>query len=113
MVKFEGEEYRIWNLMRLKFGVVIFNGFKNFLIKLGLMVFYFGVVSGIIVFYVSDIVGWEGKVFGVEFLLRVFREFVLFVEERRNIVLIFGDVIKFEGYCVFVLKVDVIFEDVV
>lgn len=112
MVKFEGEEYRIWNPTRSKLGAAILNGLKNFPIKPGSTVLYLGVASGTTASHVSDIVGWEGKVFGVEFSPRVLRELVPLVEERRNIVPILGDATKPEGYRALVPKVDVIFEDV-
>ncbi len=112
VVKFEGEEYRIWNPTRSKLGAAILNGLKNFPIKPGSTVLYLGVASGTTASHVSDIVGWEGKVFGVEFSPRVLRELVPLVEERRNIVPILGDATKPEGYRALVPKVDVIFEDV-
>jgi len=112
LIKFEGEEYRIWNPSRSKLGAAILNGLKNFPIKPGSTVLYLGIASGTTASHVSDIVGWEGKVFGVEFSPRVLRELVPIVEERRNIVPILGDATKPEGYRALVPKVDVIFEDV-
>jgi len=111
-VKFEGEEYRIWNPSRSKLGAAILNGLKTFPIKPGSRVLYLGVASGTTASHVSDIVGWEGSVFGVEFSPRVLRELVPLVEERRNLVPILGDATKPEGYRALVPKVDVIFEDV-
>ncbi|NJE05179.1 fibrillarin-like rRNA/tRNA 2'-O-methyltransferase [Thermococcus sp. M36] len=112
LIKFEGEEYRVWNPRRSKLGAAILNGLKHFPIKPGSTVLYLGVASGTTASHVSDIVGWEGKVFGVEFSPRVLRELVPIVEERRNIVPILGDATKPEGYRALVPKVDVIFEDV-
>lgn len=111
-VKWEGEEYRIWNPRRSKLGAAILNGLKNFPIKPGKSVLYLGVASGTTASHVSDIVGWEGKVFGVEFSPRVLRELVPLVEDRRNIIPILGDATKPEEYRALVPKVDVIFEDV-
>ncbi|WP_297480244.1 fibrillarin-like rRNA/tRNA 2'-O-methyltransferase, partial [Thermococcus sp.] len=86
VIKFEGDEYRIWNPSRSKLGAAILNGLKNFPIKPGSTVLYLGIASGTTASHVSDIVGWEGKIFGVEFSPRVLRELVPLVEERRNIV---------------------------
>ncbi|ANF22115.1 fibrillarin-like rRNA/tRNA 2'-O-methyltransferase [Thermococcus piezophilus] len=112
LIKFEGEEYRVWNPRRSKLGAAILNGLKHFPIKPGSSVLYLGVASGTTASHVSDIVGWEGRVFGVEFSPRVLRELVPIVEERRNIVPILGDATKPEEYRALVPKVDVIFEDV-
>ncbi len=112
LIKSEGEEYRIWNPRRSKLGAAILNGLKNFPIKPGSRVLYLGIASGTTASHVSDIVGWEGKVFGIEFSPRVLRELVPIVEERRNIVPILGDATKPEEYRALVTKVDVIFEDV-
>ncbi|BAA29120.1 fibrillarin-like rRNA/tRNA 2'-O-methyltransferase [Pyrococcus horikoshii] len=112
VIKWEGEEYRIWNPNRSKLGAAIMNGLKNFPIKPGKSVLYLGIASGTTASHVSDIVGWEGKIFGIEFSPRVLRELVPIVEERRNIVPILGDATKPEEYRALVPKVDVIFEDV-
>ncbi|NPA47315.1 MAG: fibrillarin-like rRNA/tRNA 2'-O-methyltransferase [Thermococci archaeon] len=112
VIKFRGEEYRIWNPNRSKLGAAILNGLRNFPIRPGSTVLYLGIASGTTASHVSDIVGWEGRIFGVEFSPRVLRELVPIVEERRNIVPILGDATKPVGYRALVTKVDVIFEDV-
>ena len=112
VIKWDGEEYRIWNPNRSKLGAAILNGLKNFPIKPGSTVLYLGIASGTTASHVSDIVGWEGKIFGIEFSPRVLRELVPLVEERRNIIPILGDATKPEEYRALVTKVDVIFEDV-
>ncbi len=112
LIKSEGEEYRIWNPRRSKLAAAILNGLKNFPIKPGSSVLYLGIASGTTASHVSDIVGWEGRIFGIEFSPRVLRELVPLVEERRNIIPILGDATKPEEYRALVTKVDVIFEDV-
>ena len=112
IVKWEGEEYRIWNPRRSKLAAAIMNGLKNFPIKPGMSVLYLGIASGTTASHVSDIIGWDGKIFGIEFSPRVLRELVQIVEERRNIIPILGDATKPEEYRALVTKVDVIFEDV-
>jgi len=112
IVKWKGEEYRIWNPNRSKLAAAILNGLKNFPIKPETTVLYLGIASGTTASHVSDILGWEGKIFGIEFSPRVLRELVPLVEERRNIIPILGDATKPEEYRALVTKVDVIFEDV-
>ena len=112
IVKWKGEEYRIWNPNRSKLAAAILNDLKNFPIKPGTTVLYLGIASGTTASHVSDILGWEGKIFGIEFSPRVLRELVPLVEERRNIIPILGDATKPEEYRALVTKVDVIFEDV-
>ena len=112
IVKWKGEEYRIWNPNRSKLAAAILNSLKNFPIKPETTVLYLGIASGTTASHVSDIIDWEGKIFGIEFSPRVLRELVPLVEERRNIVPILGDATKPEEYRALVTKVDVIFEDV-
>lgn len=112
IVKWKGEEYRIWNPNRSKLAAAILNDLKNFPIKPETTVLYLGIASGTTASHVSDILGWEGKIFGIEFSPRVLRELVPLVEERRNIIPILGDATKPEEYRALVTKVDVIFEDV-
>ncbi|WP_461867149.1 fibrillarin-like rRNA/tRNA 2'-O-methyltransferase [Thermococcus sp.] len=112
LIKSEGKEYRIWNPRRSKLAAAILKGLRNFPIKPGSAVLYLGIASGTTASHVSDIVGWEGKIFGIEFSPRVLRELVPLVEERRNIIPILGDATKPEEYRALVTKVDVIFEDV-
>jgi len=112
IVKWKGEEYRIWNPNRSKLAAAILNDLKNFPIKPETTVLYLGIASGTTASHVSDIIDWEGKIFGIEFSPRVLRELVPLVEERRNIVPILGDATKPEEYRALVTKVDVIFEDV-
>ena len=112
IIKWEGEEYRIWNPHRSKLAAAILNGLRNFPIKPGHKVLYLGIASGTTASHVSDVIGWEGKIFGIEFSPRVLRELVPLVEERRNIIPILGDATKPEEYRALVTKVDVIFEDV-
>ncbi len=112
LIRSEGEEYRIWNPNRSKLGAAILKGLKNFPIKPGSSVLYLGIASGTTASHVSDIVGWKGRIFGIEFSPRVLRELVPLVEERRNIIPILGDATKPEEYRALVTKVDVIFEDV-
>lgn len=112
LINWNKEEYRIWNPRRSKLGAAILKGLKNFPIKPGKKVLYLGIASGTTASHVSDIVGWEGSIFGVEFSPRVLRELVPLVGERKNIIPILGDATKPEEYRALVSKVDVIFEDV-
>ncbi|RLF78334.1 fibrillarin-like rRNA/tRNA 2'-O-methyltransferase [Thermococci archaeon] len=112
VINWNKEEYRIWNPRRSKLGAAILKGLKNFPIKPGKSILYLGIASGTTASHVSDIVGWDGMIFGVEFSPRVLRELVPLVYERKNITPILGDATKPEEYRALVSKVDVIFEDV-
>jgi rRNA 2'-O-methyltransferase fibrillarin len=79
-------EYREWNPYRSKIGACVNCGFDKFGIKPGATVLYLGAASGTTVSHVSDIVGQNGRVFGVEFSPRVGREFVNLAKLRTNIV---------------------------
>jgi len=113
LVRSQGIEYRVWDYTRSKIGAALKNGMKNFPIKPGSKVLYLGVASGTTASHVSDIVGHEGIVYGVDISERVLRELIHVAEERGNIAPILGDTRMPETYASLVLeKVDVVFEDV-
>ena len=57
LVKYVGEEYRIWDPFRSKLAAALKKGMKNMPIKSGSRVLYLGASTGTTVSHVSDIVG--------------------------------------------------------
>jgi fibrillarin-like pre-rRNA processing protein len=113
IVKSQGIEYRVWDYTRSKIGAALKNGMKNFPIKPGSKILYLGVASGTTASHISDIVGYDGIIYGVDISERVLRELVPVAEERGNIAPILGDTRMPETYANLILeKVDVVFEDV-
>ena len=79
-----GIEYRIWDPYRSKLAGAILKGeLPTDVIKSGDKVLYLGASTGTTISHVSDIVGSEGLVVGVELSARVGREFIEHVAKAR------------------------------
>ena len=66
LVRYDGDEYRIWDLFRSKLAAGLKNGLRKLPIFTGAKVLYLGASTGTTVSHVSDIVGMSGIVFAVE-----------------------------------------------
>lgn len=109
----EDIEYRSWNPTRSKLGAAILKGVKNMPVLPGCNVLYLGVASGTTVSHVSDVIGWDGHVWGLDFAPRSMRDLLDKVtRHRKNISPILGDARDPASYSAFVPLVDVIFADV-
>jgi fibrillarin-like pre-rRNA processing protein len=77
-------------------------------------VLYLGAAEGTTVSHVSDIVGKQGLVFGVDISERVMRKFIAMCEQRGNVVPIIADANKPWIYKEFLegRNVDALFQDV-
>jgi fibrillarin-like pre-rRNA processing protein len=83
----DGEEYRTWDPFRSKLAAAILKGLPEDVIGPGDKVLYLGTSTGTTPSHVSDIVGEEGLVIGVEFAPRVARDFVENVaRHRKNVI---------------------------
>ncbi len=113
LVTMEGVEYRTWNPYRSKLAGAILKGIKELPITKGVKVLYLGAASGTTPSHVSDLVGVEGIVYGVEFSPRVMREFIeKCAIYRPNIVPILADARFPTKYSHLVGEVDVIYADI-
>ncbi|MEW6605471.1 MAG: fibrillarin-like rRNA/tRNA 2'-O-methyltransferase [Thermoproteota archaeon] len=113
LVKYEGEEYRLWDPFRSKLAGALKKGMKNMPIKNGTKVLYLGASTGTTVSHVSDIVGSSGIVFAVEPATRVARELIENVaSKRKNVVPILEDARKPNSYFAVYGKVDVVYCDI-
>ncbi|MBS7619073.1 fibrillarin-like rRNA/tRNA 2'-O-methyltransferase [Candidatus Bathyarchaeota archaeon] len=105
-------EYRVWNPYRSKLAAAILKGLKNFTINYGCKVLYLGVASGTTCSHISDIVGEEGHIWGVDFAPRPLRELIENLSKIRvNVSPVFGDARHPERYSHLVPKVDVLYAD--
>lgn len=107
----KGEEFREWNPNRSKPAAAIANGLKEFPVKEGSKILYLGVASGQTATFLSDIIGKNGIIYGIEFSQRCVRDLNQVAEKRGNIVPVLGDARKPEEYG-WIEKVDIILEDV-
>ena len=109
----KGIEYRLWDPFRSKLAAAIMNGLEIFPFKEKSSVLYLGVSTGTTVSHVSDIVGPQGIVFGVEHASRVARDFLDRVaSHRKNIIPIMQDARQPQQYFSVFTKVDVVYVDI-
>ena len=107
----DGAEYRTWDPYRSKLAAAILKGLTPAVIGEGEKVLYLGTSTGTTASHVSDLVGEEGLVVGVEFAPRVAREFVELVARRRkNVIPYVTDARNPSKYSVAV--VDVVYCDI-
>ena len=113
LVKIKGTEYRIWNPFRSKLAATIMNGLRDFPFMQKSSVLYLGVSTGTTISHISDIVGQNGIIFGVEHTSRVARDFLDRVaSHRKNIIPIIQDARKPQEYFSVFKKVDVVYVDI-
>lgn len=113
LVKYDGEEYRLWDPFRSKLAGAMKKGLKNMPIKTGSKVLYLGASTGTTVSHVSDIVGNSGIVFAVEPATRVAREMIENVAaKRRNVVPVIEDARRPNSYFSVFGKVDIVYCDI-
>ena len=109
----KGIEYRLWDPFRSKLAASIMNGLEIFPFKEKSSVLYLGASTGTTVSHVSDIVGPQGIVFGVEHASRVARDFLDRVaSHRKNIIPIMQDARQPQQYFSVYTKVDVVYVDI-
>ena len=107
----DGVEYRTWDPFRSKLAAAILKGMPDTVVGEGMKVLYLGASTGTTASHVSDIVGPDGAVVGVEFAPRVAREFVERVaRERRNVIPFVADARDPSKYSV--AQVDVVYCDI-
>lgn len=104
-------EYRLWNPRRSKLCVMLLNKCKTMPIKKNSRVLYLGTASGTTCSYVSDIAD-KSVVYGVEFSSRVFRDFLVMCEKRKNMIPILADANRPERHRHIVENVDVVYQDI-
>ena len=113
LVKYCGEEYRIWDPFRSKLAGALQNGLTNLPFRNRSKVLYIGASTGTTVSHVSDIVGINGVIFAVESSSRVGRELLEnLASKRENIVPILADARKPRSYFSVFGTVDVMYCDI-
>jgi len=113
LIKFKGEEYRIWDAFRSKLAASIMKGLETVPIQPSHKVLYLGAASGTTASHVSDIVGEKGHVYCVEFAARSIRDLVSNVcAFRMNMSPILSDARFPERYSALMEKVDDIYCDI-
>jgi fibrillarin-like pre-rRNA processing protein len=108
----DGQEYRTWDPRRSKLAALVLKGAREVPIRPGSRVLYLGAANGATPSHVSDMVGGEGLVYGVEFSVRAFRDLVQVAERRPNLLPILGDASQPQRYARLVGEVDSLFQDI-
>jgi len=113
LIKKKDIEYRLWDPFRSKLAAVIMNGLEVFPFQNKSNVLYLGVSTGTTISHISDIVGPQGIIFGVEHSTRVARDFLDRVaSHRKNIIPIIQDARQPQQYFSVFCKVDVVYVDI-
>src|SRR5919198_3144473 len=113
LVKYNGDEYRIWDPFRSKLAGALKKGLKNLPLTNGTKLLYLGASTGTTVSHISDILGMNGIIFAVEPAIRVARELIENVaSKRKNVVPIVEDARKPRSYFSIFGKVDVVYCDI-
>ena len=113
LVKYDGEEYRVWDPFRSKLAGALQNGLTDLPVMNKSKVLYIGASTGTTVSHISDIVGINGLVFAVESSSRVGRELLEnLASKRENIVPILEDARKPRSYFSVFGTVDVVYSDI-
>ena len=110
--KEQGEEYREFDPTRSKLGAMIAKGCTNIGIRKNDVVLYLGASHGYTPSFVSDIIGKEGLIFGIDPAPRVVRDLVFLSEKRKNIIPVLADANHPEEYTDKVSAVDIVYQDV-
>ncbi len=112
LVKDLGEEYREFDPNRSKLAATITKGCPNVGIRKNDVILYLGASHGYTSLFVSDMVGKEGLVFGLDFAPRVVSDLVFLSEARNNIVPILADANHPESYADKVCQADIVYQDI-
>ncbi|MDD5162944.1 MAG: fibrillarin-like rRNA/tRNA 2'-O-methyltransferase [Candidatus ainarchaeum sp.] len=109
-----GLEYREWVPWRSKLCAGIKNSLKNIPLKEGGNVLYLGSAEGTTPSHVSDIIGENGLLFGVDIAEKVMRKFVELCELRKNMLPILADAGKPETYAEELeeTKIELLYQDI-
>lgn len=111
LITHHGREYRIWNPFRSKLGAAILKDLTHFPIRKGSKILYLGIASGTTASHMSDIVGEEGIIYGIEFAQRPFRDLVRFSKTRENIIPMLEDARIPDEYSFIGENVDILYAD--
>lgn len=114
LLKESGVEYREWIPWRSKLGAAIKNGLKKLPLNAGNNVLYLGSSEGTTPSHISDIIGKEGLLFGVDVSEKVMRKFVELCEHRENLLPVLADASNPEKYSEELkeVKIDLLYQDI-
>ncbi len=114
LLKLKGTEYREWVPFRSKLCAAIKNGLKTLPLKKGSNVLYLGIAEGTTASHISDIIGKEGIIFGVDVSEKTMKRLLGLCEKRENILPVLADASKPEQYAEYLQghKITLLYQDV-
>jgi fibrillarin-like pre-rRNA processing protein len=112
IVRQGADEFRQWDVKKSKLAAAILKGAPNVGIRKGDYVLYLGCSTGTTPSHISDMVGKDGFIFGLDFAPRVLRDFIFLCEKRKNMTALLEDANKPETFADKVCQVDVVYQDV-
>lgn len=105
-------EFREWDPTRSKLAATIMKGCTNIGLRKDDVVLYLGISHGYTASFVSDIIGNEGLIFGIDSAPRVVRDLVFLAQERKNMVPLLADANHPETYADKVCQADIVYQDI-
>lgn len=112
IIKEKKDEYREFDPMRSKLAAAIVKGCTNVGIRKNDVVLYLGASHGYTISFISDLVGWEGLIFGLDHAPRVMRDLFFLAEERVNIVPLLANANNPYEYSDKICSVDIVYQDI-
>ncbi len=111
-VKENKNEYREFDPRRSKLAAMTVKGCTNLGIREKDVVLYLGASHGYTISFVSDMVGKQGFIFGLDPAPRVMRDLVFLSEARENIAPLLADANHPKEYQHRICQVDVVYQDI-
>jgi len=114
LATFNDIEYREWNPFRSKLAAAIVKKLKHLPLRAGSRVLYLGIAEGTTASHISDIIGKEGVIFGVDISEKCLAKLLQICEARKNIIPVLADANKLESYEAYVkeIKPQILYQDV-
>lgn len=111
IVKRGKDEFREFDPRRSKLAAMIMKGCTNAGIRKNDVILYLGASHGYTCSFVSDMIGKEGLIFGIDPAPRVMRDLIFLAKERKNIVPILADANHPEQYQDKICQADIVYQD--
>ncbi|MEM4598956.1 MAG: fibrillarin-like rRNA/tRNA 2'-O-methyltransferase, partial [Candidatus Diapherotrites archaeon] len=114
IASYNGIEYREWNPFRSKLAAAIKKKMKRMPIAQGTNVLYLGIAEGTTASHISDIIGPEGIILGIDISEKCIAKLMQICEQRTNILPLAADANRPETYAEYAseIKTSVIYQDI-
>jgi len=114
LAQFEGVEYREWNPFRSKLAAAIQKKLKNMPIVPAARILYLGIAEGTTASHISDIIGPDGIILGIDISETCIAKLLLVCEKRKNILPVIADANKPESYSEYAMEIkpSIIYQDI-